>query len=306
MFLLIFNQLIKMLLIMLVAFFCYRIGMVSQEGNRSISALLLNVINPLLIISTYQTDYDPSLIRGLLIAFVLAAAAHGILILTANLFIRGKDNPELEVERFAVVYSNCGFMGIPLINSVMGSEGVFYLTAYMVMFNIFSWTHGLALLQGSFSLKSLKKGLLSPMVIATMLALFLFFFQIRIPSPFSDSMNYIVNMNTPLAMMAAGFSVAQSDLKKIFANLQIYKVCLAKLLLGPLIVLAVLALLHVDSQIAYVTLIAAACPTGTTVTMMSIQFKKNYRYASEIFSVSTILSMATLPLLVWLAGILFA
>lgn len=303
MFVLIFNQLLKMLLIMLVAFVCYRVGLVNQEGNRNFSAILLNVINPLLIITTYQTDYDPVLVRGLLAALALAVLAHGILILASQVLIRKGGNADWDVERFAVVYTNCGFMGIPLINSVLGSEGVFYLTAYMTVFNILSWTHGLALLKGKFSAEALKKGLRAPMVIATGIALILFFGRIRIPSPFSDACDYIVNMNTPLAMMVAGFSVAQSDLKKIFSNLQVYKVCLVKLILAPLLVLLVLALLHVDSRVAYVTLIAAACPTGTTVTMMAMQFKKNYRYASEIFSVSTILSMVTLPLMVFLAGL---
>ena len=129
MFTLIFNQLLKMLFIMLLAYFCYKIGLITQEGNRTLSNLLLMVVNPCLIITVYQTPYDPALIRGLMISFAAAAAAHILGILMAHFLIPAGKNPEYAIERIAAVYSNCGFIGIPLINSVLGSDGVFYLTA---------------------------------------------------------------------------------------------------------------------------------------------------------------------------------
>lgn len=87
MFTLIFNQLLKMLFIMLLAYFCYKIGLITQEGNRTLSNLLLMVVNPCLIITVYQTPYDPALIRGLMISFAAAAAAHILGILMAHFLI---------------------------------------------------------------------------------------------------------------------------------------------------------------------------------------------------------------------------
>ena len=304
MFLLIFNQLLKMLIIMILAFACYRLKIVSQEGNRSISNLLLMIVNPCLIITVYQTDYDARLVRGLLIAFAAAFAAHIIAILIARFLVPEKNNPNYYLDRFGSIYSNCGFIGIPLIYSVLGKEGVFYLTAYMTMFNLFTWTHGLSLLENKFSLRQLKEGLLSPMIIATCAALILFFAQLRIPSAVLDSMNYIADMNTPLAMMIAGFSVAQADLKKIFGHLHIYWVSFLKLIAVPLAVTVFLYLLRIDHDIAYTTLIAASCPTATTMTMMSIRYKRNYTYASEIFTFTTVLSMVTIPFVTFVAGFL--
>ena len=172
---------------MILAFACYRLKIVSQEGNRSISNLLLMIVNPCLIITVYQTDYDARLVRGLLIAFAAAFAAHIIAILIARFLVPEKNNPNYYLDRFGSIYSNCGFIGIPLIYSVLGNEGVFYLTAYMTMFNLFTWTHGLSLLENKFSLRQLKEGLLSPMIIATCAALILFFAQLRIPSAVLDS-----------------------------------------------------------------------------------------------------------------------
>lgn len=175
MFTLIFNQLLKMLFIMLLAYFCYKIGLITQEGNRTLSNLLLMVVNPCLIITVYQTPYDPALIRGLMISFAAAAAAHILGILMAHFLIPAGKNPEYAIERIAAVYSNCGFIGIPLINSVLGSDGVFYLTAYMTVFNILTWTHSLILLNGSFSFRRLRQGLLSPMMIGVVIAVVLYF-----------------------------------------------------------------------------------------------------------------------------------
>lgn len=289
---------------MVLAFVCYRRKIVNQEGNRSVSNLLLMIVNPCLIITVYQTDYDARLVKGLLIAFAAAFAAHVIAIIIARFLIPEKNNPNYYLDRFGSIYSNCGFIGIPLIYSVLGNEGVFYLTAYMTMFNLFTWTHGLSLLENKISFCQLKEGLLSPMIIATCAAMILFFTQLRIPATVLDSMNYIADMNTPLAMMVAGFSVAQADLKKIFSNLHIYWVSFLKLMVVPLAVTVFLFLFRIDHDIAYTTLIAASCPTATTMTMMAIRYNKNYTYASEIFAFTTVLSMVTIPVVTFIAGFL--
>lgn len=305
MFTLIFHQLLKMFLIMILAFICYRAKVINQEGNKNLSNLLLMVVNPCLVITTYQIDYDPRLVKGLLISFLAAFAAHIIAILIARLFISSANNPEYCLERFAAIYSNCGFIGIPLIYSILGSEGVFYITAYMTIFNLFTWTHGLILMEGRFSAAKLREGLLSPLVIATCIAMILFFFQLRIPETVLSSMGYVADMNTPLAMMIAGFSVAQADLKKIFGNLHIYRVLLLKLLIVPFAVMPLLVLTGIPSEIAYPMLIASACPTATTTTLLAIRYNKNYTYASEIFSVSTLLSMISIPFITYIAGFFF-
>lgn len=304
MFLLIVSQLFKMLVILLVGILCCRIGLVGPEGSRCISNLLLNIVNPCLIITVYQTDYDKTLVAGLLLSFAAAIASHFIAILISTALIRKNSSAESGLERYAVVYSNCGFIGIPLIGSVLGNEGVFYLTAYMTVFNLLTWTHGLSLMKGNFRLRNLRDGLLSPMVLSTLLAMALFFMQLRIPGPLLDSMNYIADMNTPLAMMVAGFSVAHSNLKEICTNLHIYKVAALKLLAVPLAVLVFLSFLPLDSTVAYTTLIASACPTATTITMMSILYNKNHAYASEIFSFTTVLSILTIPVVISAAELL--
>lgn len=301
MFILIFEQLLKMFFIMVLAFVCYKIRLVDQNGNKTVSNLLLLVVNPILIITVYQTEYDPELVRGLLLAFAAAAATHILGIIISTLLIRPKAGADYCIERFNAMYSNCGFIGIPLIGSVLGDTGVFYLSAYMVMFNLFSWTHGVILMEKKFSLKNLREGLVSPMFIATLIAVLLFFLQLKIPSALLDSMNYIADMNTPLAMMVAGFSVAQADIGKMCRNLRLYYTSVIKLILIPLCTIPLLMLFHLPSEVSMTVLIAAACPSATTGTMMAIRYKQNYTYSSEIFSLTTVLAVLTMPVLVLIA-----
>ena len=158
-------------------------------------------------------------------------------------------------------------------------------------------------MQGKLSGRQLLQGLRTPMVIATVLAMLLYFLRIEIPSTLRASMDYLADMNTPLAMMVAGFSVAQADLKKILKKGRIYWVSFLKLLVMPLLTMIFLVAAGLEYNVAYVILIAVACPTATTTTMMAIRYNKNYTYASEIFAISTVLSIITIPLATLIAGI---
>ena len=301
MFALIFEQLVKMFFIMLLAFVCYRIKLVNQEGNRSLSNRLLMVVNPLVILTVYQTGYDPELVRGLFLAFAAAVLIHILGVFAVTVLIRQKTGPDYCIERYNAMYSNCAFIGIPLISSALGDTGVFYLTAYMVVFNLFSWTHGVILMEKKCSLKNLREGLLSPVFLATILAVILFFAQVKIPAILLDSMSYVADMNTPLAMMVAGFSVAQADLAKMLRNIRLYFVCAVKLLLIPLLSLPLLLLMHLPQAVSLAVLIATACPAAASGTMMAIRYKQNYTYSSEIFALSTVLSVVTIPVVVMIA-----
>lgn len=301
MFIIIINQILKMLLIMLVGYVCYRVGLVDQPGNKTLANLLLMVINPIVALMALQTEYRPELVSGLLTAYLLAIITHIIGVILSNILIKRTGNPDYSIERFSAMYSNCGFIGIPLVQSILGSEGVIYLTAYMTVFNIFSWTHGVVLMTGKASWKDLKKGLLSPMLIACIVGPILFFTHIRFPAVIGDSLNYIGAMNTPLAMLIAGISVAQTDFLSMFKKKRLYVITLIKLFVLPLIMLGILVLIRVNTTVAYTILVASACPVAATCTAFSLRFQKNYRYASEMYALSTLCSLISIPVLIYAA-----
>lgn len=301
MFQIITMQIIKMLLLLLLGIFCYRKKLIDQPGSKMLANLLLMIVNPALAISSLQVDYDPALVSGLLLSYALAILTHFVMIALSTLIIKSKGNEEFAIERFAAIYANCGFMGIPLVQSVLGNEGVLYVTAYMTVFNIFTWTHGLGIMTGNFSFKEVKKGLLSPMVIACLVGLVLFFLKIRLPDVIGDTLTYISQMNTPLAMLIAGVSVAQTNIPAMLKNKKIYFISAFKLLFMPAVVLLILIPLHLPFTVACTILIASACPSAATGTAFALRCHKNYKYYSELYAFTTLLSLVTIPLCVYAA-----
>jgi malate permease and related proteins len=300
-----FNQIAIMFLIIMVGVICYRIRLVDQITNKKLSDLVLMLVNPIVIFISYQREFDATLLKGLLISLIMAVVTHIFGIVIGFVIIRGKKHKtDLSIERFAVIYSNCGFIGIPMAGGLFGSEGVFYITAYMTIFNLLVWTHGVILMTGKANFKAIGKALLSPSVIATVTGFLLFVTRIMLPDILTQTLTYIGNMNTPMAMLVAGVTIAQTDLRKLAGKLRIYYISAIRLLLIPIIMLFIFRMFELPDVVLLTSVLAAACPTAVTVNLFSIRFEKNYLYASEIFAVSTLASMATIPFVMFVANLL--
>ena len=301
--LLIGRQIVIMFIILVIGAGCYMKGLITKEGTKQLSAVELHLINPLLIFMSYQTEYSSRLLKGLLWSFGLSAVAFALAILISTLAVR-RGREDAALERFSSVYSNCGFIGIPLINGLFGSEGVLYLTAYVTLFNLLVWTHGLMQMKGERDFSALLKALRSPSVIAVFLGLICYLAQLRLPAVPLQSLRYISDMNTPLAMIIAGASAAQTNFIKAFKNSGIYLVCALKLLVIPLICCAVISLLPAPPLVITVVSIACACPVATTGTMFAIMFDRKPQRCAEFFAVTTVLSGLTLPVVTMAASAL--
>ncbi|MCD7818048.1 MAG: AEC family transporter [Lachnospiraceae bacterium] len=311
MFSIIIIQIVKMLLLLFTGVLCFRLKLIDEHTNKGLANLLMMVVNPIVAITALQTDYRSDLITRLLLSYLLAVITHLFMIPVSGFFIRDKENKNCAIERFSAMYSNCGFIGIPLVQSILGNEGVLYLTAYMTVFNLFSWTHGISLMKDKGSVqhnhnltesaKALLKNLMTPMIVASLIGLVLFALQIRFPSVLADTLDYIGNMNTPLAMIVAGVSVAQTSLPAMIRNKRIYLVSFVKLIIMPSILFVILLFLQINSTVACTILVAAACPCAASGTTFALRFRKNYSYASELYAFTTICSLITVPAFVYAA-----
>lgn len=294
----ILRQTIIMLMLIMVGVFCSKAGMISNETNRQLSGFVLQVVNPAMIFMSYQTDYRSELVEGLLLSFVLSAGAFAVMTAAAYILVRHKPGRETEIERFSAIYSNCGFMGIPLVSSLFGMEGVFYLTAFITVFNIVVWTHGVVLISGESDMKKVVKVFYSPTMIAIALGLVTFFLRIRLPSVPAKAVNYIAELNTPLAMIVSGVTIADTKVVRLLKKPSVYYVVFLRLLLIPFIISALIAIPDVSEKVRMTVVVAAAAPPAAMCTLQCIRYGKNSLYSSEIFAFGTILSVATLPLTV--------
>lgn len=292
----ILQQAFIMLILILVGAGCYKSQLLSKETVSQISKLVLTVINPVVILLAYQRELKPELVANLGWTFLLSAVSYAIAMVISYLAIPAREGRETAIERFSCIYSNCGFMGIPLVQAMFGFEGVFYLTAFVTLFNILAWTHGVMQISGQRSVKSIVKVLRSPAIIAIVLGMLLFFLQITIPALLTETLNMIGTLNTPLAMFVAGATIAQTNLLQVIRKPRVFYVSFLRLLVIPAAVIAVFLLFPLDSTMEMTVLAAAAAPSAAMCTMQCLNYRKNAAYASELFGMSTLLSILTMPL----------
>lgn len=235
----ILKQAILMLLLNVVGIIAYRTKVVDKNGGRQFSNFVLEIVTPVLVVNAYaDVEYESRLVVNMLWTFLLAAVSYVVFIAAVYLLVRQKPGRETEIERFSAIYSNCGFMGIPLASAILGNEGVFYTTAFLSVFFCFAWTHGIMLLTGQHDRKALVKKLCSPTMIGIVIGLLLFFFRIPLPDLLGKTFGYVAGLNTPMAMVASGISVAQADLFHALKNPRVYYVSAVKLLIVPVILAA--------------------------------------------------------------------
>lgn len=294
------KEIFVMVLIAFAGFIIYKKGVINEKGSKVLTSLLLTVVNPMMIIDAYQVDIDSRLMNNFLISAGLAVVSHLIGILISFAAVR-KGKPDYEVERLSVVYSNCGFIGIPLINGVFGPEGVLYLTAYLTVFNICLWTHGVLQIVAGSDIRSMLKNLISPAIVCCIIGIIMFIFKIKFPEPVAKAVEDIGSMNSPLAMIIAGSTIAAADLKSALSHLRAYYIVILRHIVVPVVCVLIFIPLGFEEIVSVTAVIEAACPIAASGTMFAINYNKNALYASEMFAISTILSVITLPLIILFA-----
>ncbi len=293
-----------MFLLMAVGFASHRLHFVKEDGAAQFSSFLLMIVSPAVIIDAFQTPFDPQLAKGLLLSFALATVSHLIGLAAATLLIRRDETNRYRIQRFAAVYSNCGFMAIPLIGAILGERGVFYSSTYIAVFNLFMWTHGDILMSGKTSLRSVAKAFANPSVISVGVGLVLFLTSFHLPGILNETVGYVAALNTPLAMVITGVNMSMSDLKSAFRDLSLVKVALIRLLLIPAMMMGVLLLVRADETILLANLLATSCPVAATTVLFSNRHGRDAGYASKLVALTTLLSILTISGITAVYGLL--
>lgn len=301
----VFGQIVMMFLMMAVGAGAYKTGLVTEKGSAELSNITLYLVIPFVVLTSFQIDFDANIFHGIVITFVLGIIAHGMAILLSYGLVRARDQDRNALERFSIVYPNCGFMGIPLAQAVLGSKGVIYITAFIAAQNLFIWSHGVASMQGSFKKESIKEVFKAPVMIATFVGLLCYLLQIKFPALVFRPLKAIADMNTPLAMMISGTAIAQTNLLKTLSKPRIYIMTALRLLVVPFVMFLILIFVPVAKDLKILSLLATSASTAAITTMFAVKFKKDVGYAAELFAVSTIAAIATLPLMISLGGTFF-
>lgn len=287
-------------MLMGVGFVLGKLDWIDEYTAGRMSRLLMYVVSPCTVIHSLQVEFTAALMAALGAGCLILVGQYLVMILFSQLTFRKQPPERRSVLRFGQVYSNNVFMGLPLLQAVLGAQASVFVVPSMIMFNIFEWTHGVSIMGGKMSAKKL---LISPGMIGILIGMSLFVGQITLPMVFGKAVSYLAGMNTPLAMVIIGTQMARADLKSTFTNARLYLISASKLLLAPVVVILIMlpfrAALDPEQFCALTILSAAPCAGMTSI--FAQRYGRDTATAAQSVSLSTLLSLFTLPLFAALA-----
>lgn len=295
-------QIIKMFLLMCVGYFIYKKQWINEEGTQQISNILLRVCTPALMISSFNIMFTFETLKTIIWSFLLSSLTIIIGLIVARIIYKGEN----KIAQFAIAFSNSSFIGIPLVESILGEQAIIYLSAYIVSFYLFTWTIGLYLVSGRRDLISFKLILKSPAVIGLFLGLIVFISPIKLHSVLLSPISMIGNLNTPLAMMVLGTYIAKNDILSIFKSKEAYFISFVRLMVVPFLSLLMLWLVpNAYNEMKMVVLIAASSPVAVMAAMLAQQYGGDFEHSARIVSLSTVLCLVSIPVIMILASMIW-
>lgn len=286
------NQLFIMSILMAVGFVLSKRNIITAEGSAQISTLLLKVIMPCIIIGAFNKEYNNEDAIMLIESFVLVGIAYLVPVIIAKLVYKNESQKSL-----CLVLSNNGYMAIPLLQVLLGTTGVFLGAVHIVVGNLMVWTYGLKI-NGHKSGKSLWKQLvLNPGTLSLIVGLIVFVMPFKLPVQISEVVTYIGSINTPMAMILLGYYISKLNIKECLTNKSLIGLSALKLILIPVVLIAMFAVSPFGVVVCSAVLIGSATPTGLAAPMICQYCGKDYSFSTSAVTFTTILSILTMPVM---------
>ena len=304
------RQMLVFFLIILVGYICRKIGFLNDTASKSISAIVVNVANPMLILSSAMSGERISDNRVLLHALLSALLIHTVMILASRFLPRllGAKPENYGIYRVMLIFSNIGFVGMPVIRATYGEIAVLYAAVFTVPYNILIYTYGISEIKGEKfdfrgnSTEVLKK-IFNVGVISAIIGIAIYLLGIQTPSFIKETVDYLSNLTAPLSMMVIGNSLAKMDVRRLFTNKELLIFSAIKLLILPIICTFIVLAVPIDPILKGVCMIMMAVPVGSMTAMMAQQYDSNYELASQGVALTTLLSVLTIPVVSLVTGI---
>lgn len=300
-FLIVGNKIFVLFILIALGYIGAKKNFITEAGTKDITNIMLYIVTPVVIVNAFQKEFNKELFTSFLISFVAAVVSHVVGIILSKLLIRNKDDMKKRLYQAGAVFSNCGFMAFPLLDALLGEEGVFYGASYIAVFNLILWSYGIILMDKDTPKFNLKKIIVNPGLIPVVIGLIFFFTSFMIPDILKTPVEYLCSLNTPVPMLVIGYYAAQINYKEILRDKDEIIMHLLKLVVIPLVVLGVLYVFNVRGALLVACIVSAASPTATSCTMFSIKFGLDAKLSSQTVAVSTLFSIVTLTLIVGLA-----
>ncbi len=294
----VFFQMLALLIMIGAGYFVTKKGMLDAHTNNQMSDLIVNIFNPMLVLASAANSVGQISLAAMKLAGIIAVGMFLAFIIAGMVLspLFEKDRELRKIFQLMFVFSNVGFIGIPVISSIFGAEYVVYVSEFMLVYTLVFYTYGIALMDGKFSKDSLR-AMVNPGTIAGLLAMAVILFEIQLPEFLNTAVTYLGNVTSPMALVAVGFALADSDIKKVFCQPRLYLFSVVKLLVLPLLRFAV-----GTSDLLSVCMVMFGMPVGNMPLILGNQRGLDVTACSAAIILSTVLCVLTVPVLLLFTG----
>ena len=291
------SRVVSIFLLLVVGFIAQKRKILDSDGIKTISNFVLRVFLPFTIISSFDKSISLSAAGDLLKVAIFAIGVHALAIFISKLAYSRFPDPKRKILTYITVFSNCGFMGFPVAESVFGKIGLMYTSIYVMVFNIFVWTYGIALLSEGKEKKNIWHSiLLNPGNIAFAIGFVLWVLPFGLPETLNYAVLLLGNCTTPLSMIVVGATLANLGIKGLFSGTEVWIGSIMRLFVVPALVLLLFILIDIRSDAAKVANFLAAMPAAAQTVIFAERYDADVSLASRIVFISTVLSVITIPL----------
>ncbi|WP_195952867.1 AEC family transporter [Clostridium saudiense] len=291
------NGVISLFLIILVGVYAAKKRIITKEINKGLTNILLKITLPCLVVSSFIFDLSDELKDNIIRCFIYSPLVLIISIVISYILLIPIKGEKKIIIQFANVFSNCGFIGFPIVFSIYGNEGVIYASIFNLFFTAFLWTYGVILFNGKMKREDIKKVLLNPAIVAVFIGLIIMIFGFDIPSVLSSTLDLVGNMTSPLSMIIVGVILGNAKIISYLKDKTIYYSAFLKLIIMPCILILISKLLKDTSLVIKTLIIVTAMPAAAMTSILAESFDKESEYSAVIVFITTLFSVITFPIL---------
>ena len=294
-----FTQMIQLqmqiLLMLGIGFFLRKQNIVTPEIRKGLSTLLINVVLPCTVIISFMNDsvVNSDLLMTCFIAVVISAIIQTVSIIASKFLFQKYEKTDANVLSYGMIVSNSAFIGIPIIQSIYGSEAVMFTSVFQIPIIVTMWTIGLALFKPIDHKHALKSVIKNPSVVAVMIGFVIMLTGIKFPLFITKTVSSIASCTTAISMFVVGSILAEIEWNNLFEK-KVLLYCAIRLIIYPFLVLT---FLNVPTLIKAIAVIMTGMPAGSTTAILAEQYGCDAKFAAKLILVSTVLSVITIPIL---------
>lgn len=284
--------------LMMIGFLCKKKDIIHRESKKDISNLLLYVSLPAATVNAFNRQVSQDLLQNGAVIILFGFAAHILAMMISKVLFHKEKQGAKEVMSYVAVFSNCAFMGFPVMQSLFGEEGIFYASLYLLSFNLFIWTYGQILFTRKTDRTALRKAFFNTGTLSVLTGVILLMSPVKLPEVMSGIISMLGSLTTPLAMIVIGATLAEGSISSLFKGYQMYYATFIRLIFMPVLWIILLRIIKMEPVLVTMCVLMVAMPAASNTAMFAEKFESDTLLASKTVVFSTMVSMLTIPVIV--------